>query len=46
MQRGREKPDVTEIAAAMGAMSVMVPTDVPMAVETKQLTIKMTHTAN
>ena len=45
-QRGREKPEVTEIAAAMGVISVIVPTDVPIAVETKQLTINKTQTAN
>ena len=45
-QSGREKPDVVDIATAIGVMSVIVPTDVPMAVETKQLTIKRTQTAN
>jgi hypothetical protein len=45
-QSGRENPEVTEIAEAIGTRSVIVPTDVPIAVDTKQLTMKRTHTAN
>ena len=45
-QSGREKPQVVDIATAMGVISVIVPTDVPIAVETKQLTTKSTKTAN
>ena len=44
--RGRLKPDAAETATAMGVMSVMVPTDVPMESDTKQLTTNSTATAN
>ena len=36
MHKGREKPDTSDTATAMGVMRVMVPTEVPMAVDTKQ----------
>ena len=41
---GSENPEVTERAAAMGVRRVIVPTEVPMAVETKQATRNNTHT--
>ena len=44
-QRGREKPEAADTATAMGVMRVMVPTEVPMAVDTKALTTKITATA-
>ena len=34
--RAMEKPDTLDTAAAMGVIRVMVPTEVPMAVDTKQ----------
>lgn len=40
-----EKPEVSATAAAIGTRSVIVPTEVPMAVETKQATTKSTATA-
>ena len=40
----REKPDTLDTAAAMGTMSVMVPTEVPMAVDTKQAATNNTAT--
>ena len=43
---GRLKPDADDTATAMGVISVMVPTDVPMASDTKQLTTNSTATAN
>ena len=43
-QRAREKPEVSDTAAAMGTIRVMVPTEVPMEVETKQATTKRTAT--
>ena len=46
MHSGRLKPEAAETDTAMGVISVIVPTDVPMAVETKQLTTKSTATAN
>ena len=42
---GRSKPDADETATAIGAMSVIVPTDVPIETETKQLTTNRTATA-
>ena len=39
-QKGREKPVATANGAAIGVIRVMVPTEVPMASETKQLTTK------
>ena len=41
-----EKPEAPATERAMGVMRVMVPTEVPMARETKQLTTKRTATAN
>ena len=43
---GRSKPEAVDTATAMGVMSVMVPTDVPMASDTKQLTTNSTSTEN
>ena len=43
---GRLNPDAAETATAIGVISVIVPTDVPMAVDTKQATTKSTATAN
>ena len=37
-QSGKSKPEAADTATEMGVMSVMVPTEVPMASETKQLT--------
>ena len=45
MQRGREKPAVLATATATGTMRVIVPTLVPIARETKALTMKSTRTA-
>ena len=46
MQRGRGKPDAAAIGTAIGVMSVIVPTEVPIAVDTKQLTTNSTATEN
>ena len=46
MHSGRLKPDVRATAIAMGTISVMVPQEVPMAVETKHETTNRTATAN
>ena len=46
MQRGTEKPDAFATAMPMGTISVIVPTEVPMASDTRQLTMKSTATAN
>ena len=43
---GTPKPDTPATAAAMGVRRVMVPTLVPMAVDTKQATMNSTATAN
>ena len=43
---GRLKPDADDTATAMGVISVMVPTDVPIDSDTKQLTTNSTATAN
>ena len=43
---GMEKPDAAATATAMGVMSVMVPTEVPMEMDTKQLTTNSTATEN
>ena len=45
-QRDISNPDAFETATAIGVKSVIVPTDVPIASDTKQLTIKSTITAN
>ena len=45
MQSGREKPETLETATAMGTISVIVPQEVPMAVETKQEATNSTATA-
>ena len=45
MHRGREMPDTEATATAMGTISVIVPTLVPMAIETKQAAINKTATA-
>ena len=45
-QSGKSKPEAADTATEMGVMSVMVPTEVPMASETKQLTTNKTATAN
>ena len=44
MHRGREKPATWATATAMGVMRVMVPTEVPMAVDTKQAATNSTAT--
>ena len=44
-QSGRPKPEAVDTETAMGAMRVMVPTDVPIERETKQLTTNKTATA-
>ena len=44
--RGRLKPEAADTATAMGVMSVMVPTEVPMEMDTKQLTTNSTATEN
>ena len=41
-----EKPDAFATAMPMGTISVIVPTEVPMASDTRQLTMKSTATAN
>ena len=46
IQSGRSKPDAVETATAIGVRSVIVPTDVPIAVDTKQATTNKTTTAN
>ena len=46
MQRGRWKPEAWDTATAIGAIKVMVPTEVPIAVDTKQATTNSTATAN
>ena len=46
MHSGRLKPDAFATATAIGTISVMVPQEVPMAVETKQATTNRTATAN
>ena len=46
IQSGRPKPDASDTAAAIGTISVMVPTDVPIAIDTKHATTKSTITAN
>ena len=43
---GSPKPDASDTAAAIGTISVIVPTDVPIAIDTKQATTKRTITAN
>ena len=45
-QNARSNPDAVETAAAMGVRSVMVPTEVPIATDTKQATINSTDTEN
>ena len=46
MQSGREKPDTLATAIDIGTINVIVPTDVPIASDTRQLTAKSTTTAN
>ena len=46
MHNGRSKPELAETATAMGARSVIVPTDVPMAMDTKHATTNSTATAS
>ena len=46
MHNGRSKPELADTATAMGARSVIVPTDVPMAMETKHATTNSTATAS
>ena len=45
-QNARSNPDAVETAAAMGVRRVMVPTEVPIATDTKQATINSTDTEN
>ena len=42
--RGRGKPETLDTAAAMGVIRVMVPTEVPIAVDTKQAAMNSTAT--
>lgn len=46
IQSGRSKPDARDTAIPIGVIKVMVPTEVPIASDTKQLTTKSTTTAN
>jgi hypothetical protein len=41
-----EKPEASDTATAIGTISVIVPTEVPIAVDTKHETTKSTATAN
>ena len=43
-QRQAGTPEAADTATAMGVMSVMVPTDVPIESDTKQLTTNSTAT--
>ena len=45
-QNARSNPDAVETAAAIGVRRVMVPTEVPIATDTKQATINSTDTEN
>ena len=45
-QNARSNPDAVETAAAIGVSRVMVPTEVPIATDTKQATINSTDTEN
>ena len=45
-QSGTEKPEASATATAIGVISVIVPTEVPIATDTKHATIKRTITAN
>ena len=45
IQSGAAKPEPSATARAIGVIKVIVPTEVPMARDTKQLTIKSTITA-
>ena len=44
MHRGREKPEALDTATAMGTIKVMVPQEVPIAVDTKQAAMNSTAT--
>ena len=46
IQTGSANPDTLATATQIGTISVIVPTEVPIARETKQLTTKSTTTAN
>ena len=46
MHSGRSKPESADTATAMGASRVMVPTEVPMAMDTKHATTNSTATAS
>ena len=46
IQTGSANPDTLDTAIPMGTIRVIVPTEVPIARETKQLTTKSTTTAN
>ena len=45
-QNARSNPEAVETATAIGVRSVMVPTEVPMATDTKHATTKRTATEN
>ena len=45
-QSGTENPELFATATAIGEINVIVPTEVPIAKETKALTINKTKTAN
>ena len=45
-QSGTENPDASATATAIGVINVIVPTDVPIATDTKHATINKTITAN
>ena len=46
MQSARSNPEASETAAAIGAINVIVPTEVPIAVDTKHATTNNTATEN
>ena len=46
MHSGREKPEALATETAIGVISVIVPTEVPIERETKQLTRNKTTTEN
>ena len=45
MQSARSNPEASETAAAIGAINVIVPTEVPIAVDTKHATTNNTDRA-
>ena len=45
-QNGRSNPDAADTATAIGVSKVIVPTEVPIATDTKQATTNSTATEN